>query len=122
MISPQFYSTFEYSYNFEDMELSLRGAQGNDFVAKCLSLVLLFAKEWFGGTAFNQAMTDLSSRGGLAVKLQADNDFYSHIKELQRLGKPLLSSSLESIPRLSPCHRDEETGEVDKRLSIKPVE
>jgi len=97
------------------MDLKLKSVQGNDFVAKCLSLVMLFAKEWYGAATFDQLMAELAGQGALAIKLQADNDFYSHIKELQRTNKPLLSSSLESIPRLSPCHRDEKTGEVGGR-------
>ena len=94
------------------MDLKLDSSDGNAFVAKCLSLVMLFAKEWFGATDFTRLMDDLSSRGVLAIKLQADNDFYSHIKELKKSNKPLLSSSLNNIPRLSPCHRDAKTGEV----------
>lgn len=112
VVSPQFYSTFEYVYDFDKMELKLVGSQGNDFVAKCLSLVMLFAKEWYDAAVFSTLVKDLCSVGTLIIKLQADNDFYSHIKELKRANKPLLSSSLRSIARLTPCHRDEITGEV----------
>jgi hypothetical protein len=112
VVSPQFYSTYDYVYDFTTMDLQLSSAAGNAFVAKCLSLVLLFSKEWFGAPIFSEIMQRLCSEGTLTIKLQADNDFYSHIKELKTSGLPLLTASLNSIPRLSPCHRDEKTGEV----------
>ena len=40
------------------------------------------------------------------IKLRADNDFYSQIKELKRRNLPLLSSSLSTLDRFLPCPRD----------------
>jgi hypothetical protein len=42
----------------------------------------------------------------LGIKLRADNDFYSQIKELKRRNLPLLSSSLATLDRFLPCPRD----------------
>ena len=47
-----------------------------------------------------------SKNGQLGVKLRADNDFYSQIKELRSRGMPLLTSSLQKLPRFHACPKD----------------
>jgi len=93
----------------------------NDFVEKCLSLVLSFCRQHLGQQAFESKILEIKAasktgettgNGVMWIKLRAHNDFYSQVKELQIRGLPFLSSSLEALPAFLACPRDETSGKV----------
>jgi phosphomevalonate kinase len=79
--SPQFHSQFLFSYSVSQM-CFLNGASSNDFVAKCLEISFSFLRIHFGHANFESKLKQICGSGGLAVKLRADNDFYSQISEV----------------------------------------
>ena len=112
--SPQFYSRFEYQFDAVTARLVSTGAASNEFVEKCLYMVLSFVKEACGADHFAAVVAAIAQRGvALGVKLRADNDFYSQIKELRQRSLPLLSTSLQKLPRFHPCPRDSVSGAVE---------
>ena len=111
--SPQFHTKFLYAYDANKSILRQVGEEGNDFVEKCLSLTLSFIKEWHGEALFQSMLYSISKNGQLGLKLRADNDFYSKIKELQKRNLPFLSSSLELLPKFMPCSFDPATGKME---------
>lgn len=122
--SPQFRSKFTYQYSISDNKLSLTSERGNDFVEKCLSLVLSFCKKALGTEAFesrvkciaNSTTTGTSASSTysqLGIKLRADNDFYSQIKELKSRNLSRLSSSLNQLERFIACPINAETGALE---------
>ena len=110
--SPQFHASYTYDFNYKTCALDQVGEKGNDFVEKCLSLVLAFIKQTLGATEFTCLFKSIAENGVLGIKLRADNDFYSQIKELQSRGLPLLSKSLLELPSFFACPRDAQ-GRVD---------
>jgi len=94
--SPQFHATYEYTFDCATGALSRTAGNENDFVERCLSLTLIFLTRRVGTVA-------VAAPGGIAIKLRADNDFYSQIHELQAKGMPLLSTSLAALPPFMPC-------------------
>lgn len=106
--SPQFHSRCIYKYNSQLNTIELVQGSGNEFVEKCLSLVFSFCRQSMGYDVFQSAINISSAVGNcqIGLKLRADNDFYSQIKELQKQNLPLLSSSLETLPRFLPCPID----------------
>ena len=111
--SPQFYSSFEYEFDVIKKQLVCTSSGKNEFVEKCLFMVLAFAIEALGQDQFASITEAISQiNGKLGVKLRADNDFYSQIKELRKRSLPFLSSSLQKLQRFSPCPRDDE-GKVE---------
>ena len=111
--SPQFRTSFEYKYDSSKDLLVQKGEHGNEFVEKCLSLTLAFIKQWYGEAKFHAMLYSVSSIGQLGLKLRADNDFYSQIKELEKLNQPLLSSSLSVLPKFLPCPLNPVTGKME---------
>lgn len=83
----------------------------NEFVEKCLSLCLSFIRtspsRTFHKTIRDRLLIDNDGKpvNSLYITLQANNDFYSQTKELQRRGLPLLSQSLKTLPEFLPCHK-----------------
>lgn len=114
--SPQFYKTFEYYYEYgsitncdNDRLIPHCLEDRNIFVEKCLSLCLSFILSSPLGSfhklinrklKINENSKQLFSLG---ITLQANNDFYSQTKELQKRGLPLLSQSLKTLPDFMPC-------------------
>jgi len=103
--SPQFYASYEYTFDTVTNELALVKGDQNEFVEKCLSLTLTFIKMKMGETEFEKVSKEISEKGQLGIKLRADNDFYSQIAELSKLQLPLLSESLRTLPSFNPCPR-----------------
>lgn len=120
VLSPQFHTHFLYSYNCKSGALTLAKAEtdsaedagnGNEFVEKCLLLVFSFLRK--AQASFSKDVTACASAGStLALKLRADNDFYSQVRELRRQQLPLISSSLAFLPRFLPCPKDPVTGDL----------
>ena len=83
--SPQFYTQYVYSYNVEASTLAVIGLSTNEFVETCLTLTLSFIKKFLGSAALKErcAAVELYNGNALGIKLRADNDFYSQIKEVQ---------------------------------------
>jgi phosphomevalonate kinase len=127
--SPQFHSQFLYSYNYQSGQLvqlecsplassasaTSKVEKGemkkNEFVERCLSLVFIFLHKRL--TSFTRRLEKMCEDGTLlGIKLRADNDFYSQVKELEKRGAPMLSESLATLPRFLPCPKDAITGEV----------
>ena len=105
--SPQFYTSYAYQYDTIKSQLIATSAAKNEFVEKCLYMVLSFVKESLGSDDFSAIVATIASKNGqLGVKLRADNDFYSQIKELRSRGMPLLTSSLQKLPRFHACPKD----------------
>ncbi len=102
--SPQFYSSYTFSYNVKDGKLSQTSGSSNNFIEKCLFLVVSFAKKHYG----ENFSCIIQKFNGVQIKLRADNDFYSQIMELKNRQLPLLSSSLKTIPQFYPCPKDAE--------------
>ena len=99
--SPQFYTQYVYSYNIEDSTLEVLGKSKNEFVETCLVLTLSFIKKFLGTTVLKDKCTaaGLYDRNALGIKLRADNDFYSQIKEvcIIRLYKACMIFSMFSL-------------------------
>lgn len=106
--SPQFGSCFEYQYEVHSDSLISIGESKNEFVEKCVSLVLSYTKEALGYGSFCDILASITSTGKLGVKLRADNDFYSQIKELNVRNLPLLPASLNQLQKFCPCPKDED--------------
>ena len=105
--SPQFYTSYTYQFDTVKKQLIATSATKNEFVEKCLYLVLSFVKESLGSDNFAAIVAAIASKNGqLGVKLRADNDFYSQIKELRSRGMPLLTTSLQKLPRFHACPKD----------------
>lgn len=111
--SPQFRTSFQYQYDSSKDTLVQVGENGNEFVEKCLSLTLAFIKQWYPQQEFHAMLFAISEVGQLGLKLRADNDFYSQIKELRKRGMPFLSASLATLPRFLPCPIDPLTGKME---------
>ena len=110
--SPQFHSQFRFNYSIKDKLVTLVSKDGNPFVEKCLSLVFSFARLHLGDESFTDLLTDSAIQGNLGIKLRADNDFYSQIRQLEKRNLLLLSKSLKTLPRFLPCPKGVD-GKVD---------
>lgn len=130
--SPQFGRVFSYYLSYppddDDDDVSLRlqprsrGGDPNRFVERTLLLALGYLRRRLGAKAFH-ARLRRDRRGGsggaggggqqrvaLAVKLRADNDFYSQVARLRERGLELTPRNLETLEPFLPCPRDESTG------------
>jgi len=112
--SPQFYTTYTYIYNPATNKVTGVGKNGNPFVEKCIDLTMAFIKEFKtkDGSDLQTLLKTFSHSHYLSIVLQANNDFYSQIKELKRRKLPLLSSSLLTLPKFIPCPKDA-SGDVE---------
>lgn len=80
--SPQFYEHYIFEYNIIDNSLKLISSSKNEFVFKCLSMTLSFIRQYQGPNVFQSLLANYCSIGYLYIILQADNDFYSHISQV----------------------------------------
>ena len=102
--SPQFHSTFCFAYHSSNDKLAVVSSKSNEFIEKCLELVLSFCKLSLGEERLGEIVAAIAAeRGFLGIKLRADNDFYSQVKVLQERGMPLLSASLAELPKFTAC-------------------
>jgi phosphomevalonate kinase len=112
--SPQFYTQYEYAFCVDTDSLTVFGEEKNEFVEKCLTLTLSFIKQFLGDKKFREKISaaDIGGSNTMGIKIRANNDFYSQIKELRKRGLPLQSSSLRQLPAFIPCPKDS-TGKVE---------
>lgn len=104
---PQFHVSYTYMYNIEKNEFVTEVNKTNPFIEKCISIVFSFIREYFQHDKFSELLNEYIFTGNtLFIKLQADNDFYSQIDQLKSLGLPLISDSLQQLPRFSNCPLD----------------
>lgn len=122
--SPQFDRVFSYylSYSMgksggeDEVALRLQPRTGrrepNAFVERSLLLALGYLRQFMGAGAFHARLREHgglngSGRVALAIKLRADNDFYSQIARLRERGWDLTPGNLEKLEPFLPCPRDE---------------
>ena len=131
--SPQFDRIFSYYLSYSltsneakegDNNISIRlqprkkDHQPNKFVERSLLLALGYLQQSLGAETFHsrlqqyQGTFNSGERVALAIKLRADNDFYSQITRLQERGLDLTPQNLEMLEPFLPCPKDESTGEV----------
>ncbi|KAL7545872.1 hypothetical protein ACHAWF_009224 [Thalassiosira exigua] len=124
--SPQFDRVFSYylSYsltsNDEDVLLQLQprtGHEPNVFVERSLLLTLGYLRQSLGAGKFHariqqQGESNVGERVALAIKLSADNDFYSQVTCLKEKGLDLTPQNLEKLEPFLPCPKDESTGKL----------
>lgn len=126
--SPQFDKIFcyylSYSLNQEDVEqdddddgrdvlrLQPRTAshEPNKFVERTLLLAFGYLRQSLGKelfhSRFRQHGLNSNERVALAIKLRADNDFYSQINHLKQRGLDLTPQDVESLEPFLPCPKD----------------
>lgn len=81
--SPQFFEEYRFDYNFiTDEIVAAADSSSNTFVEKCLSMTMGFIKNHMGIEKFVAALKSMASSGHLAIKLRADNDFYSQAAQV----------------------------------------
>mmetsp|Transcript_43299 Transcript_43299/g.75937 ORF Transcript_43299/g.75937 Transcript_43299/m.75937 type:complete len:738 (-) Transcript_43299:80-2293(-) len=125
--SPQFdrvysyYLSYSLTSNEDDVSLRLQPRTGphepNKFVERSLLLALGYLRQSLGAEAFHARLQQQDSfnageRVALAIKLRADNDFYSQITRLNEKGLDLTPQNLEQLEPFLPCPKDELTGEL----------
>ncbi|KAL3802992.1 hypothetical protein HJC23_008971 [Cyclotella cryptica] len=127
--SPQFHQVFSYvlSYSLTSKEdlngdgdvtlLQLRAdatsdAPRNKFVERSLLLSLGYIRKSVGLHSFHLALQTRQPNTSLAIKLRADNDFYSQIPELRKRGLDLTPQNVDKLEPFLPCPRDETTGKI----------
>jgi len=125
--SPQFDKVFSYHLSYsmaageDDVSIRLQPRTGphepNKFVERSLLLVLGYLCQHLGAGAFHTRLHQRdnfngSERVALAIKLRADNDFYSQINRLKEKGWDLTPQNLERLDSFLPCPKDESTGEL----------
>lgn len=79
--SPQLHEDYLFLYDPKTSTLRDQSATRNTFVEKCLLMTLSFIQEHCGADFLRQVET-LSECGGLTLRLQAHNDFYSQISRV----------------------------------------
>ena len=84
---------------------------------RSLLLALGYLRQSLGAEAFHarlqqQGSFNAGERVALAIKLRADNDFYSQITRLNEKGLDLTPQNLEQLEPFLPCPKDELTGEL----------
>lgn len=127
--SPQFDRVYSYYLSYssssseQDDNTALRlyprkrPHEPNKFVERSLLLALGYLRQSLGAGAFHARLRQHSGRDGderaaLAIKLRADNDFYSQIARLNENGWDLTPQNLERLEPFLPCPKDESTGEL----------
>lgn len=83
--SPQFYTQYTYVYNPATNKVTGKGDNANPFVEKCVDLTMAFIKEFKTqeGSDLERILGAFSHSHYLEIVLQANNDFYSQIKEVR---------------------------------------
>ena len=131
--SPQFDRVFSYylSYSMdddgsdeEDCLIRLQPRTGphvpNKFIERSLLLTLGYLRKSMGPDEFHHRLQNYAEcitnngeqRVALAMKLRADNDFYSQITRLQERGLELTPQNVDGLEPFLPCPKDETTGEL----------
>ena len=85
--------------------VNCREQSPNVFVEKCLQITLLFLKEHMNSEFDARVNQLINAKCSLEITLQADNDFYSQIHELQGRNLPVTANSLKQLPKFQPCPR-----------------
>ena len=82
--SPQFYTQYIYVYNPATNKVTGKGTNTNPCVEKCVNLTMAFIKEvkTQDKSGLGNMLGAFSHSHYLEVVLQANNDFYSQIKEV----------------------------------------
>ena len=123
--SPQFdkifcyylsYSLTEDEGNDEEDVLRLQprtaSYEPNKFVERTLLLAFGYLRQSLGKelfhSRFHQHGLNSNERVALAIKLRADNDFYSQINHLKQRGLDLTPQNVESLEPFLPCPKDSE--------------
>ena len=124
--SPQFDKIFCYylSYSLtgeeddggEDDVLRLQprtaSYEPNKFVERTLLLAFGYLRQSLGMELFHSRFRhhglNYNERVALAIKLRADNDFYSQINHLKQRGLELTPQNVESLEPFLPCPKDSE--------------
>lgn len=124
--SPQFHITYRYwvdmPNNIDDLHdkdvlLKLRprnpNQQSNSFIEKSIVLTLSFILIHLSKRSTNRIVDifpfmnanndETEERIALAIKLQADNDFYSPVPHLQQRGEPFLPRNVMNLPPYLAC-------------------
>jgi len=96
--------------------------ESNKFVERSLLLALGYIRQSMGANAFHARLQRHKQRHhsiasespllALAIKLRADNDFYSQITRLRERGLDLTPANLELLEPFLPCPKDDITGKV----------
>jgi len=85
---------------------SRENPKGNPFVEKTLYLTFTYIRMVMGPSMFHQRLVSLitnSTQSALAIKLRADNDFYSQIHALQERQLECTPQNVASLPQFLPC-------------------
>jgi len=84
----------------------------NKFVERTLLLAFGYLRQLMGmelfHSRFRQHGLNSNERVALAIKLRADNDFYSQINHLKSRGLDLTPQNVESLEPFLPCPKDSE--------------
>jgi len=84
----------------------------NKFVERTLLLAFGYLRQSLGKelfhSRFRQHGLNSNERVALAIKLRADNDFYSQINHLKQRGLDLTPQDVESLEPFLPCPKDSE--------------
>ena len=100
--------------------------ESNKFVERSLLLALGYMRQSMGADAFHARLQHHTQQHhhsvaassesppllALAIKLRADNDFYSQITRLRENGLDLTPANLALLEPFLPCPKDDITGEV----------
>lgn len=118
--SPQFDKVFSYRLSYllgsqddDDVAIRLQPRHpethtSNKFVERSLLLALSYIQQSIGLQEFHSKLRQPDDNGGaLAIKLRADNDFYSQITHLKQRGLDLTPKNIESLEPFLPCPKDE---------------
>lgn len=97
--SIQFHQQLQLLFNTQTDVLECIGSAHNEFIEKCVHVVLLFVKGVTEEAEFARIMALIGSRKEMVVLLRADNDFYSQISSLQSRRMTIGSDSLRSLER-----------------------
>lgn len=134
--SPQFDQVFTYHLSYssktaemdDDDGIALRlrprmsPHKSNKFIERTLLLALGYLRQSMGAEAFHARLHPRCSSSvgvssllpplALAMKLRADNDFYSQSTQLRERGLDVTPANLAMLDPFLPCPKDDTTGEV----------
>ena len=128
--SPQFHVVYSYwlelelkleledglNLEFSQLQLVPKEQDGNrnEFLEKTLSLVFAYVLRQFDGDfdKFLQFGWNGEKSNIMAIKLRADNDFYSQIHHLEGKGMKLTPGNMARLEPFLPCPKDETVGTV----------
>ena len=100
--SPQFHSSWTYSYQDETLVPSIENATVNDFVEKTLRVCLLYLSP--------------ESSPQLTITIQADNEFYSLLPHLHSSERT--PESVAKLEKFLPCPKDEKGNAIVNKTGL----